>query len=468
MVAKRKLTIETLTRLGRRKLAELLIAEAAGNRRLKQALNLAIAAEAGPEVLGASLRKRLATLSKSRSMLSYDKGRELIAELDGLRTTIVETIGPQDARLAFELLWELIDLHPSILESVDDSSGRVGTVFRTACDDLGPLAQRAGMEPDALAVTVFHKVTNNSYGIYDGLIMSLDMALGRKGRAALRGLLLQRRQQYLTQDKRVAIAAGRHDFTMSCLSLALRDIAESEGDADAFIDTYQGRDLANPRFASEIALQLLRSGRAEEALVYLDRAAPSAENRHFGQTEWTDARIAVLDALQRVDEAQALRLAFFQAQLSPSHLRAYLDQLPDFDDVEAETQALDVVAQHPNFHAALAFLVGWPAYERAAQLVYSRIEEIDGDRYELLDPAAVALEGKYPLAAVLLRRALIEVTLQKGRATRYKHAARHVREIVSLNAQLKNYADFETHDQFMARLLRAHPRKTGFWPLLRD
>jgi hypothetical protein len=468
MVAKRKLTIETLTKLGRRKLAELLIAEAAGNRRLKQTLNLAIAAEAGPEVLGASLRKRLATLSKSRSMLSYDKGRELITELDGLRTTIVETIGPQDAGLAFELLLELIDLHPPILESVDDSSGRVGTVFRTACDDLGPLAQRASMEPDALAATVFHKVTNNSYGIYDGLIMSLDMALGRKGRAALRGLLLQRRQQYLTQDKRAAIAAGRYDFTMSCLSLALRDIAESEGDADAFIDTYQGRGLANPLFASEIARQLLRSGRVEEALVYLDQAAPSTENRHFGQTEWTDARIGVLDALQRADEAQALRLAFFQAQLSPSHLRAYLDRLPDFDDVEAEAQALDVVAQHPNVHAALAFLVAWPAYERAAQLVYSRIKEIDGDRYELLDPAAVALEGKYPLAAVLLRRALIEVTLQKGRATRYKHAARHVREIDSLNVQIKNYADFETHDQFMARLLRAHPRKTGFWPLLRD
>ena len=336
MVAKRKLTIETLTKLGRRKLAELLIAEAAGNRRLKQTLNLAIAAEAGPEVLGASLRKRLAMLSKSRSMLSHDKGRELIAELDGLRTTIVETIGPRDARLAFELLWELIDLHPPILESVDNSSGRVGTVFRTACDDLGPLAQRASMEPDGLAATVFHKVTNNSYGIYDGLIMSLDMALGRKGRAALRGLLLQRRQQYLTQDKRAAIATGRYDFTMSCLSLALRDIAESEGDADAFIDTYQGRDLANPRFASEIALQLLRSGRAEEALDYLDRAVPSTEDRHFGQTEWTDARIAVLDALQRADEAQAVRLASFQARLSPSHLRAYLDRLPDFDDVEAE------------------------------------------------------------------------------------------------------------------------------------
>lgn len=129
MVAKRKLTIETLSKLGRRKLAELLIAEAAGNRQLTRTLNLAISAEEGPAALGASLGTRLATLAKSRSMLSYDEGRELIAELDGLRTTIVETLGPQESRLAFELLLKLIDLHPSILERVDDSSGRVGNVF---------------------------------------------------------------------------------------------------------------------------------------------------------------------------------------------------------------------------------------------------------------------------------------------------------------------------------------------------
>ena len=97
-----------------------------------------------------------------------------------------------------------------------------------------------------------------------------------------------------------------------------------------------------------------------------------------------------------------------------------------------------------------------------------RITEIDGDRYELLDPAAAALEGKCPLAAVLLRRSLINVTLTKGRATRYKHAARHVREIDSLNSQIKDYEKFETHKQFMERLRKVHRQKTGFWPLLQD
>jgi hypothetical protein len=468
MPGRRKITIETLTELGAQKLAELLLTEAAGNRQLKQALDLAISAKEGPVVLGATVRKRLAGFVMSRSMPSYERGREIIVELDGLRTMIVENIGVENPRLALELLWELIELHPSILELIDDSNGLVGDVFTTACDDLGPLAERAGVDPEALAALVLQKITNNHYGIYNGLIRSLDAALGQEGRAKLRGLLLERRQQYLTDDKVAGVTPGRGDFTPSGLSLALRDIAELESDADAFIDTYQGRDLTNPYFASEIAVQLLRAGRAKEALCYLDRAQPSEQNRHFGQLKWTDARIAVLEALKHTDEAQALRLAFFQVHLSVSHLRAYLHELPDFEDFEAEQRALDHVGGHANVHAALSFLVEWPAHERAAQLVLSRNKEIDGDRYELLDPAASLIEGKYPLAAVLLRRALIEVTLRKARATRYKHAARHVREIDSSNSQIRDYQNFETHQQFMERLRKTHPRKTGFWPLLRD
>jgi hypothetical protein len=213
MPGKRKITIETLTELGAHKLAELLIAEAAGNWQLKQAIDLAISAKQGPVVLGATVRKRLAGFVKSRSTPSYERGREIIVELDGLRTIIFEKIGFENPRLALDLLWELIELHPSILELVDDSSGYAGDVFTRACYDLGPLAERANIDPDELAALVLQKITNNPYGIYDGLITSLNAALGREGRAKLRGLLLERCQQYLTNDKLAANAAGHHDFT---------------------------------------------------------------------------------------------------------------------------------------------------------------------------------------------------------------------------------------------------------------
>jgi hypothetical protein len=218
MAGKSKITIATLVNLGAPKLAALLLAGAAGNKQLKQAIELAISGKKGPEILAANVRKRLASFAKSRSMPSYERGREIIAELDGLGAMIVETIGAENPGLAFDLLWELIELHSSILELVEDSSGRVGDLFTMACYDLGPLAERASIDPVTLAALVFQKITNNHYGIYDGLIRTFDAALGQKGRARLRELLLQRRQQYLTNDKTAAIAAGHHDFTLSCLS----------------------------------------------------------------------------------------------------------------------------------------------------------------------------------------------------------------------------------------------------------
>jgi hypothetical protein len=246
----------------------------------------------------------------------------------------------------------------------------------------------------------------------------------------------------------------------------LRDIADCENDVDAFIDTYDGFDLTNPAYATEIAQRLLRAGRAEQALLYLDQGAPNDRNRHFKELEWADVRIGVLDALGRKDDAQALRFSLFERHLSAPHLKAYLKQFGDFEDVEAEDAALAQVERHGTVHAALAFLINWPALDRAARVVDARINEIDGDLYELLDPAASALEGKYPLAAVLLRRHLIDFTLRKARSTRYRHTVRHVREIESQQSDIKDYGRHESHAEFMARLKREHPRKPAFWSLL--
>jgi hypothetical protein len=96
-------------------------------------------------------------------------------------------------------------------------------------------------------------------------------------------------------------------------------------------------------------------------------------------------------------------------------------------------------------------------------LVLERSREIDGNMYFVLDPAAKALEGKQPLAAVLLRRAMVEDTLEGAKSTRYGHAARHLLECRSLEAGIGDHGRFETHEAFVARLRARHGRKTGFW-----
>ena len=173
-----------------------------------------------------------------------------------------------------------------------------------------------------------------------------------------------------------------------------------------------------------------------------------------------------MQALGMAEEAQAFRWRCFETFLNPTHLRDYLKRLPDFEDLEAEERALNFVRASPHFHEALWFLVHWPALDRAADLVVTRAKELDGDLYHILVPAAEALEAKHPLAATLVRRALIDFSLGAARSTRYRHAARHLLECQGLAGQIEDFGGFETHESYRARLKAEHGRKASFWSLL--
>jgi hypothetical protein len=182
--------------------------------------------------------------------------------------------------------------------------------------------------------------------------------------------------------------------------------------------------------------------------------------------EWEDARIDVLEALGRADDAQAARWGCFERSLSSTHLRAYLKRLADFDDLQAEEKALDHAQRSRNSLQALSFLVSWPAVDRAANLVLQRSEELDGNHYEILTPAAEALAGKHPLAAMLVLRAMVDFSLRNNRSGRYRHAARHLLECSSLASAIEDFGRFEPHDAYEARLRREHGRKSSFWNLI--
>ena len=104
----------------------------------------------------------------------------------------------------------------------------------------------------------------------------------------------------------------------------------------------------------------------------------------------------------------------------------------------------------------------------AARLVLERHVELDGNLYYLLDPVARWLEGSHPLAATVLRRTMIEDTLDSAKSKRYRHAVRHLAECRLLASLIGDYGGFEAHEDFVARLRTKHGRKTGFWALLTD
>jgi hypothetical protein len=477
MASKRKVNRDNLEALGARRLAELLLDVAESDAAVKRRLRLELAATAAPERLAAEVRKRLGQIERARAFVDRRSCRGVAADLEVQRRTIVDQVAKIDADEALELMWRFMDLAASVQERCDDSDGVIGGVFRSACRDLGPLAQAAKSDPIALANRMFTALNANGYGQYDELIQVLAPVLGDKGLETLKAQLIELSVTPVEkppQAEREVIGWGmagpmyRDEIEArsrkTTVRLALQEIADAQGDVDAFIAQYDERTRRVPKIAAEIARRLLTAGRALDALRAIETAEHARDN--WRDVDWEDARIDVLDALGRKDDAQAARWSCFERALSSEHLRAYLKRLPDFEDMEAEERALEHVQNRKDIIPALDFLVSWPALERAARLVTQRVAELDGDDYEVLSPAADALAGKYPLAATLVLRAMIDFALTKARSGRYRHAARHFMECASLASSIPDFGTFETHEAYATRLEAKHGRKSGFWGLM--
>lgn len=480
MASKKTLNAKNLEALGAERLAELLIEISTGDAAAKRRLRMELAAAQSPADLAKEVRKRIATIARSQSFVDWQGVRSLANDLDVQRQAIVETVAKDDPKEALELLWRFMALAKSIFERSDDGSGIIIGVFHDACADIGEIAVRAKADPVDFADRVYDALVVNDYGQYDGLIKIAAPALGQAGLDHLKQRMIDLSNTPVERPAakdRIKIGWSSSGpiyedemaerSRLSTVRLALKDIADAQGDVDAFIDQYDEDTRKVPAIAAEIARRLLDAGRAEDALATID----AAEHRKptgwdWPDFDWEDARIDVFEALGRTDEAQKARWNCFERSLSSTHLRAYLKKLPDFDDVEAEENALDHAQRCRSRLEALWFLVSWPALDRAARLVVEHADDLDGDHYEILTPAADALAAKHPLAAMLVLRAMIDFSLGRARSSRYKHAARHLLECSSLSSAIEDFGGHETHEDYEARLRREHGRKSSFWSLV--
>lgn len=474
MASKKSVTAKNLEALGPTRLAGLLMELAEADAAVKRRLRVELAESDGPGAVAQEVRKRLVAIGRAQSFVDWRRNAALAADLDQQRETIVAKIAPRDPALALDLLWRFMALAPSIYERCDDSNGRIGGVFAEACTDLCRVAVAAKPDPITLADAVFEAVTSNDYAQFDHLVGGMAPALRQQGLTHLeqriRAWGASAPSAIKGGDRVVGWGSGtgaiRHadierQRIEGTVTLALREIADALGDVDAFMAQYTAEARRMPRIAAAIAERLLAAGRATEALATLDAVEP--QRARIGEDVWEAARIAALETLDRADEAQAFRWACFERSLSAGHLRAFLKKLPDFEDIAAEERALTIARTWPDMHAALLFLVEWPALDIAAQLVVDRATELNGDLYEVLSPAAEILTERHPLAATLALRAMIDFTLREARSSRYGHAARHLATCGRMADRIDHWGGIVPHEAYVAALRVDHGRKSGFW-----
>ncbi|UZW57377.1 hypothetical protein NUH86_21980 [Sphingobium sp. JS3065] len=475
MASEKTLNVKNLAALGAERLAELLLELAQGDAVMKHQLRLELASRVSGGDAAAEIRKRLASIAKSRSFVDWQKMAAFGRDLDMQRTAIMSYVLPTQPSEAFDLLWRMLELAPSVYERCDDSNGMIGGVMELAREDLGTVAAQTQHDPARLAARVFDSVCANDYGQFDGFIALMAKALGQDGllilKAKFEALAASSPRKSAADERRVIGISTRgpiyqQDYETQrparLVQSALTQIADALGDVDGYVARFSEEECANPATAASIAERLLTADRPDEAMAALKRAEAKFQAGGYWP-DWQRVRIDALDALGLVGDAQSARWDIFEQALNAEYLRAFIKRLPDFDDVEAETRALAHVAQYPRFGQALSFLIDWPAHDRAADLVLARHDELDGNHYWLLTPGAETLEQRHPLAATLMLRAMIDYSLGAGKYKRYGHTARHLQTCEYLARRIESFGHHLDHEAYVADLRLRHGRKSGFW-----
>ena len=474
-------TRESLAALSQERLIALVLEEVGQSAAFKKRVSAALAALQGPDTVAAMIDRRLSALEKARGYIDWQKRRAFAADLDATLATILADLKPLDAGLALDRLLRFLLGADATLERVDDSSGQVHAVYEAAAEAASGLA--ASLPADAavrFATRALAGLEGDGFGLIGGLLVDLLPNLPAEALDPLDAALTEAVAVLpASEGKGAVLAAGGQEwerrYQRHRLNRLRQVIADIRGDADGFIAIEQEMSPERPDTVA-VAERLLTAGRAADALDWIRRPQKrgmrvvtradliAGEIDAEGPDRAREAvEIRILDALGRKDEAQSLRWSRFEASLDSDVLRDYLARLPDFEDEDALERAFAYAASRKDPHGALSFLIRWPNLDRAARLVLDRRLEWSGRIWELLAPAAEALEPDHPLAASILYRSLIDDILERGRAPAYGHGARHLARLSELSRELAPGDLSPSHEAYAAGLRKAHGRKSGFW-----
>lgn len=472
---KKSLNKKNLVTLGADMLAELLLEAVQGDAARQRRVRMVLSVDQTPQEFASDIRKRFASLRRATSFISWSAQRGLAKELTDIIEVIEAQIAPHEPNLAFELLWSLLGLSPSLHERTDDSNGTIGGIMDDAMMAIKGVAPRLSMAESVLADQLFEALLDNGYGQYDGAIIALAPALGDGGLNRMKARANAFMDAPVTAEERAryegiygirkSVEEMARDSRKHTLEMMLQNIADCQGDVDGWLAKYTAEQLTYHTIAPSAAGRLLEAGRAEEALTIVQNCFAKQDRKDdwFDKRDLDEVHFTCLEALGREDDLKAALWDWFERRLCADTLRRFLKMLPDFEDEEALDRAKAHVLAHPSVYSALGFCLDWPDMELASGLVVARADEFDGDVYEILTPAAERLSENHPLAAVLLWRAMITFSLDNARSKRYGHAARHLVSCATMDAQIAHYGEHSNHAMFLSELREQHGRKSAFW-----
>ena len=257
-------------------LADLLMAQAMDDERLRRRLSLEAAKTAGKGVALDTYRK---AIDQAVDAVSGDDFEDVYGYASG----IGEAIDPIEKLLkvgraseAMALAEHALDAIEGIMGSVDDSYGHVGDLLQRLEEIHLKACRQAKPDPADLARRLFHWEMHGNWGTFDGAAKTYSAVLGKTGLAEYR------KQAEAEWAKLPVLEPGRRDADSNGkryrITRIMEELARSSGDVKALV-ALKKRDLSSSWAYFQVAEAYRQAGQQDEALEWAERGIKAFPNR---------------------------------------------------------------------------------------------------------------------------------------------------------------------------------------------
>jgi len=167
----------------------------------------------------------------------------------------------------------------------------------------------------ALAERILDAVADAGFGEFDGVIPATAEALGQEGLEHLKQITnawaeappskdeLEKYRRYgLSSAPEASVQRNKHGTR----SIILADIADAQGDVDAYMARYTPVQLTYGTIAPDVARRLLDAGRTDEAFAIITRARAAEDGKPFRMFRYELAEVYE-DCLEKLGETDELK-----------------------------------------------------------------------------------------------------------------------------------------------------------------
>ncbi len=388
-----------------------------------------------------SIKKGIAGFRRRNKFVPYYEQRPVYQQLERLATSIKEDISDPTTGVELALLaYALDDKLPYLL---DGSDGNIGNFFD---HDLKPaFVHHARQHPERneFLKTLIPFANNCKYGF--------------------RQNLWENAQEYLSHEEISALLEPSNAQTAALPKIKeayRRDLAKSTGDPERFKQAVADLIDSRPDLQLELAQLYMNNNQFVQAIEQLQPLTQT-------YTPYTyTARQLLFDAYRKTQQT-AKAEEIVEIWLQSTHDVAGLHQLINKvgeeyrDKLTANFLNRLLNESHPVASTALALLdLGMP--DKAIQL-FHRADLAASDRASL---TALVKRWSTPdnaLEASLCLRRLVEESLDYANSKYYATAARNLDRAQTLAGEIGSFAQYSTHEEWVAGLRKSHGRKKGFW-----